>query len=278
MNFQGSSRSGLLVLAAAMVLAAFSGCPARAQGKVEAKYEVSLAGLTIGKGVWNIAIGEDDYTAVTNGATVGLIKALGGSGNGSSTVQGKIVAGQLFAKSYLSSVNYGSKNETIRINLANGNVKESSIVPEPPITPDRILVTDEHRKGVSDPMTGALFRVPGNGDVLGPEACSARTSVFDGRMRYDLQLAYKGREIVTLLKGAHIPVVVCSIHFTPIAGYVPTRASIKYLIAERNMDVALATIAGTRVLAPIRIRVPTPVGMGLVEATEFNTVATPKTN
>jgi len=278
MTFRALCRSGFLFLAAAVMFAVVPGGPALAQGKVEAKYEATLAGLTIGKGVWNISIGEDDYTAVTNGVTAGLVKALGGSGNGSGTVQGRIVAGQLVAKSYLSSVNYGSKNETIRINLANGNVREFSIMPEPPVTPDRIVVTDEHRKGVSDPMTGALFKTPGNGDVLGPEACSAKTSVFDGRMRYDLQLAYKGREIVTLQKGGQVPVVVCSVYFSPIAGYVPSRASIKYLAAERNMDVALASVAGTRVLAPIRIRIPTPVGMGMVEATEFHTFATPKTN
>jgi Protein of unknown function (DUF3108) len=278
MTFQVMCRSRLLFLVAAVALAVFPGGPARAQGKAEAKYEATLAGLTIGKGAWNITIGEDDYTGVVNGSTAGLVKALGGSGNGSGTVQGRIIAGQLAAKSYLSSVNYGSKNETVRINLLNGNVKDSSIVPEPPATPDRIVVKDEHRKGVSDPMTGALFKVPGNGDVLGPEACSAKASVFDGRMRYDLQLAYKGREIVTLQKGAQIPVVVCSIYFRPIAGYVPTRAAVKYLVAERNMDVALASIAGTRVLAPIRIRIPTPVGMGMVEATEFNTAVTPKTH
>lgn len=264
----------LLVLALAM----YPGQAVRAQGKVEAKYEATLAGLVIGKGVWNIAVGEDDYTAVTNGSTAGLVKALGGKGNGSGTVQGRIVAGHLVPRSYLSSVNYGSKNETIRIALLNGNVGESSITPEPPVTPDRIVVTDEHRRGVTDPMTGALFKVPGRGDVLGPDACAVKSSIFDGRMRYDLQLSYKGREILTLQKGAQVPVVVCSIVFRPIAGYVPTRAAIKYLAAESNMDVALASVAGTRVIVPIRIRIPTPVGIGMVEATEFNTVATPKTN
>ena len=52
--------------------------------------------------------------------------------------------------------------------LANGNVKDFSIDPEPPVDPDRIVVTDAHRKGVLDPMTGSMLRVPGNGELLSP--------------------------------------------------------------------------------------------------------------
>jgi hypothetical protein len=280
MFFCSPGRSSALLFVVAAVFVGLQAEDARAQGKVEAKYEASLAGIAIGKGAWNIAIGEDDYSAATSGVTTGLIKALGGGGSGSGTVQGRIIGGQFIPNAYLSSVMYGSKNETIRINLANGNVKDSSIEPEPPPSPDRIPVTDAHRRGVSDPMTGSLFRVPGNGDVLGPDGCSAKTSIFDGRMRYDLQLAYKGREVAKLAKG-EVPVVVCSIYFKPVAGYIPSRAAIKYLAAQRDMDVALAQIAGTRVLAPVRIRIPTPVGVGMIEATEFTTTATPhpaKTN
>jgi hypothetical protein len=42
------------------------------------------------------------------------------------------------------------------------------------------------------------------------------------------------------------------------------------------MDVALAPIAGTRVMVPIRVRIPTPIGLGMVQAVEFNTVAQPQ--
>ncbi len=33
--------------------------------------------------------------------------------------------------------------------LVNGNVKEFAIEPEPPVDPDRLPVTDAHRRGVS---------------------------------------------------------------------------------------------------------------------------------
>ena len=54
-------------------------------------------------------------------------------------------------------------------------------------------------------------------------------AVFDGRMRYDLQFAYKRMETVKAEKGYEGPVVVCAVYFKPVAGYVPDRPTIKYL-------------------------------------------------
>jgi hypothetical protein len=169
-----------------------------------------------------------------------------------------------------------SARRTIRIQLAAGNVKEATIEPEPEPNPDRLPVTEAHRKGVIDPMTGSLIRVAGTADPIGPDACAASTSIFDGRMRYDLKLAFKRLENVKA-KGYQGPVVVCALYFAPIAGYVPDRAAIKYLAAQRNMEVWLAPIAGTRVLVPVKVLVPTPIGMAALEATQFVSTAAVKT-
>jgi hypothetical protein len=280
-RFQKLSRSEFRLLGA--LLFGLSGllmaAPATAQGRLDAKYEASLAGLPIGKGAWIVDISEDQYQAAVSGATTGLMKSIGG-GNGTGASQGRIVSGQLVPQTYASTVNYGKKAETIRISLGGGNVKDSSIEPEPPVNPDRIPVTDAHRRSVLDPMTGSLLKVAGTGDPLSPDACRNKImSVFDGRMRYDLRLDYKRMETVKADKGYHGPVVVCGVTFTPIAGYVPDRASIKYVAAQRDMEIWFAPIAGTRVLAPYRISIPTPLGTGLIEATEFISVQkTAKTN
>lgn len=253
--------------------------PATAQGRLEAEYEASLGALVIGKGAWVVDIGDDQFTATVAAGTAGVLKSLG-SGNGSGTSNGRVVSGQLVPVNYLSSVNYGTKNETIRITLDRGNVKESSIEPEPPVHPDRIPVTDAHRHNVLDPMTGSLLRVGGTSDQLGPEACTNRmTSVFDGRMRYDLRLEFKRMEQVKAEKGYQGPAVACAVYFTPVAGYVPDRYAIKYLAAQKNMEIWFVPISGTRILAPFRIVIPTPVGTGVIEATKFvSAQKTAKTN
>jgi len=41
------------------------------------------------------------------------------------------------------------------------------------------------------------------------------------------------------------------------------------------MEMWLAPIAGTRVVAPYRVSVPTPIGVGVLQATEFVSMAQP---
>jgi hypothetical protein len=263
---------GLAGLAIGIAVIASGG--ASAQGTLDARYQASLAGIEVGKGAWVINITDDQYAASASGATSGVMQAFS-SGHGSGEAQGRIVNGQFVPANYMASITGGKKTETIRLALTGGNVKESSIDPEPTPDADRIPVTEAHRRGVVDPMTGSLLRVPGAGDLLSPESCRTSTAVFDGRMRYDLRLEYKRTENVKAEKGYQGPVLVCAIYFTPVSGYIPDRAAIKYLIQQRNMEVWLAPIAGTRALAMFRLKIPTPLGNAVLEATQFVTSATP---
>jgi hypothetical protein len=245
-----------------------------AQGRLDARYEATLAGIPVGKGAWTIDISDDQFTAAASGGTAGLLKAFAG-GTGTGAAQGRVVNGALVATNYSASTTTSKRTETIRMILSGGNIREYAIEPEPPVDPERIPLTDANRRGVFDPMTGSMLRVPGSGDPLSPEACRTGAAIFDGRMRYDLKLDYKRMETVKAEKGYQGPVVVCAVYFSPIAGYIPDRAVIKYLTAQRNIEVAFAPVAGTRILVPFRMAVPTPLGTAMLEATQFITTATP---
>ena len=117
--------------------------------------------------------------------------------------------------------------------------------------------------------------MPGTGEVLTPEACRTGTGVFDGRLRYDLKLDYKRMETVKAEHGYHGPAVVCALYFTPVAGYIPDRPVIKWLANQRNMEAVFVPIAGTRILVPFRMTIPTPLGPAMLEATSFVTTAAP---
>jgi hypothetical protein len=263
-----------LALCAALSLLVAAPRSAAAQGRLDAKYEATLAGIPVGKGVWTVDIGEDQYNATASGGTAGLLKTFA-SGSGVGAAQGRVVNGTLLAASYFASTTAGKKSEAIHIVLSNGNVKEYGIDPVPPVDPDRIPVTEAHRRGVFDPMTATLLRVPGTADPVSPDACHAGAAVFDGRMRYDLKLDFKRMETVKADKGYYGPAVVCAIYFSPIAGYIPDRPVIKYLAAQRNIEIAFVPIAGTRFLVPFRMVIPTPLGTAMLEATQFITQATP---
>ena len=245
-----------------------------AQGRLDAHYEATLAGIPVGKGSWAIEILDDQFSAAAQGGTSGLLKAFAG-GSGTGAAQGRVVNGALVATNYQATTTSSKKSETIHMVLANGTIKEFGIDPEPPVDPDRVVVTDAHRKNVFDPMTGSMLRVPGTADPLSPEACHTGAAIFDGRLRYDLKLDFKRMETVKAEKGYAGPVVVCAVYFSPVAGYIPDRPVIKYLSAQRNIEIAFAPVLGTRILVPFRMVIPTPLGVAMLEATQFITTATP---
>ena len=64
-----------LCLTVCAFLAATAGT-ASAQGRLDAKYEASLAGLPIGKGAWIVDIADDQYSAAVSGAPVATSHSL----------------------------------------------------------------------------------------------------------------------------------------------------------------------------------------------------------
>lgn len=245
---------------------------AHAQGKLDARYTASLAGVPLGKGAWVIDITDNEYVAAASGMTTGLVRVFT-SGQGSGAARGGIVSGNFAPASYSASISTGKKTEEISITLNGGSVKEFSIRPESPLPPKAVPVTDSHRRNVIDPMTASLVRAPGKDDPLNPESCKRHLAIFDGRIRYDLDFAYKRMDRVKADKGYQGPALVCSVYFSPVAGHVPDRPAVKYLTGLKDMEVWLVPVAGTRVLAPFRFSVPTPLGLGVLEATQF--VSTP---
>ena len=80
---------------------------------------------------------------------------------------------------------------------------------------------------------------------------------------------------VTTEKGHAGPVVVCSISYEPIAGHRASNPLVKYLSEGREMEMALAPITGTRLLAPFRLSVVSMLANVVIEANRFETTAHP---
>jgi hypothetical protein len=240
----------------------------QAQGKLEARYEATLGGLPLGRGAWLIDVREDQFTATVSGMTSGVLQVVA-SGQGRSAARGPLSNGQPIGAAYASSIVTGSKLDEVRMLMSGGTVTEFAAEPPAIPNPNRVPLTDAHRRNVMDPMTAAILRAPGSGDTFSPEVCKRTLSIFDGRMRYDLQLAFKRLDKVKSEKGYQGNVVVCAVYFSPVAGHIPDRPVIKYLRSQRDTEMWLAPIAGTRLMVPYRISIPTPLGVGMVQATQF---------
>jgi hypothetical protein len=248
--------------------------PAAAQARLEAEYVVTLGGIPIGRGNWTVSIGDDQYTTAASGGTTGLLRIFSVA-HGTSSSHGTMSGGQPVPTDYAATFDYDHKLDDVRMVLVGGDVKDYSAEPPTPPRPDRIPVTDADRHGVFDPLSSALNKVGGDGDPVTPEACNRKVAVFDGRVRYNLQSEFKRMEMVKATKGYGGPAVVCAVYFMPIAGYVPDRPIINYLVAMRDAEVWLAPISGTRVLVPFRFSLPTPLGRGVMQATQFVSIAQP---
>ena len=259
-----------IAMSAGLGAALIAAAPATtsAQTKLEARYTAALAGIPLGSGTWVIDIAADQYTAVASGHTSGLVRLIS-DGSGSSGAKGMIQGANVISFGYMQNMVTDKKADQVRMGMQNGVVKDVVAIPPLEPSPDRVPVTDAHRKGVVDPMSAMLIPVAGKGEVLTPDACKRRLAIFDGRQRADIELAYKRMDQVHADKGYAGPVVVCTALYRPIAGHRPDRSAIKYLVAQRDMELWLAPIGTTRVLIPFRFSVPTPFGLGTLQATYF---------
>jgi Protein of unknown function (DUF3108) len=263
----GLTASAGLALLASLVAA-------HADSKLEARYVASLAGIPIGSGTWIVDVAENRYVAAASGSTTGLLRVFVG-GQGTSAVRATLLGGRLVSSTYAATISTQDKSSAVRLTISDGNVKDSKVDPPIDHDPERVPLTHAHEQGVQDPMTATLIRAPGNGTPLTPEACNRTLSIFDGRLRYDLKLAFKRMDSVHAEQGYVGPAVVCSVIFEPLAGHIPTRTAMKYLIKQRDIEIWLAPIGTTRVLVPFRAEGPTPIGKAVLQATQFVAVTTP---
>jgi hypothetical protein len=271
LNSRRPFRHAILAGALAATISGAGFGVAHAQGKLDARYTATLAGVPFGKGTWTLDVREDHFTASVNGATAGVLQIFA-HGKGTSAARGAVTGGQPVATTFASSIITDKKYDEVRMLMKGHNVTD--YIAEPPTmpSPERVPITPAHRHNVLDPMTASLLKVPGTGATFVPEACTRKLAIFDGRMRFDLRFTFKRLDTVKSEKGYQGTVVVCAVSFTPVAGHIPDRPVIKYLVKQRDIEAWLAPVAGTRLMVPYRIQVPTPLGLGVVQATEFVSV------
>ncbi len=250
--------------------------PALADGRLEAKYALSLAGIEVGRADVTVDATDSGYDIIGSGRVTGVMRAIS-SGKGSAAARGSIAAGKSIPRLFAVSAKADGKDEAIKFAITDNVVKDLDVTPPPKPYPDRIEITDAHLVNVTDPLTGSFVSVPGKVDMLSAAACDRTIPVFDGRQRFDVVLSFERVEDVKIEKGFSGTAVVCQARYVPVAGHRPTRSTVKYMQENKDMHVWLVPIAGTRLMAPFKVQVATLVGTVLFEATSFTTEAKEKT-
>jgi Protein of unknown function (DUF3108) len=243
---------------------------ASAQAKLDATYSATLLGLPIGHISWTVELHSNRFTSAATGGISGLLRIFS-DGHGNVSAQGSLPGGEPVASHFALTLVAGKWSDDVRI-VFRGNKAQEYVNAMPAPGPNQVPITDANRTGVLDPMTAMLVHIPGVGKTAVPEACERTIPIFDGHTRYNLRLSFKRVDAVSAAGVYQGPVVVCDVKFLPVAGYDPKHFLITYLASRRDIEIWLAPIAGSRLMVPYRMSMPTPMGLGILQATKFESV------
>jgi len=241
-----------------------------AQAKLDATYSATLFGLPIGHISWTVELRNNRFTSAATGGISGLLRIFS-DGHGDVSAQGNLSGGEPVASHFALTLIAGKWSDEVRI-LFRGNKAQEYVTALSAPGANQVPITDANRTGVLDPMTALLVHVPGAGKTAVPEACERTIPIFDGHTRYNLRLSFKRVDTVSMEGGYQGPVIVCAVKFFPVAGYDPKHFLITYLAAQHDIEIWLAPIAGSRLMVPYRMSMPTPMGLGILQATKFESV------
>jgi Protein of unknown function (DUF3108) len=246
---------------------------ARAQGRLEAQYGIIMTGVPIGHAAWHVDIGNNFYETSANGKTSGVLSVLV-NGEGSFATSGGIVDGQLAPTKFtLKIVDEDGKTE-LRVTYAAG-VAEASIIQEPAKRHKLLPVNDADRRGATDPLSAVLIPANTPDGQLESANCNRVLLIFDGQRRYNIVLAYVRLDKINTERGYSGRVLVCGAILQPIGGYRTDSMIVKYIAGRRDIELWFAPIAGTSIMAPIQVLVPTLIGTLRIRAEQFKAVAIP---
>jgi hypothetical protein len=260
-------RAALMLMCTALAIVGSSD-HCSAQSRLDAAYTITFARIRVGDITATAVFGDSEYTISAQAHAGGIMKVLV-EGEGAFATGGAIKNGRPVAAHFTSKIVSNATTFDVKMVLDEGAVQE--LVVKPPAPASGIIpVSEANRRGIIDPLTAMLSSVrPGEG--LSQEACQRTLPIFDGRERYDLKLAFKRTDNVAAEKGYAGPVVVCSVHYEPIAGHRASAPLVKYLSESREMEVALAPAVGIHLLVPFRLSAASRIANLVIEASRFET-------
>lgn len=244
-----------------------AGAPAAANETLQVGYSIRLLGLSLGSAGMNATISPSSYdleiSAQLSGIASIVSKAQGGARSSGSIEQGRVLS-----RAYATASSNSKETRTVRMALNAGSVRSVELVPPPEPHPDRVPVTDAHKRGIVDPLSALVMPVAG-ANLIGPASCDRTIPVFDGYARFDISLSYAGTQQVRSPAYSG-PVAVCKARYRAIAGHRNNRKQTQYMENNRQIEVWLMPVEAARVVTPYKIQVATQVGQLVIEATKMS--------
>ena len=146
---------------------------------------------------------------------------------------------------------------TSNITYANGSVETFKV--DPPIMDniDRVAIERRHLTAATDMMAPFVLRGP----ALDKSLCSKQMPIFTGVERFNLTMKYVKDDTATSKRtGYQGPLVLCSMHYTPISGHYTTNEITTYLARNERILVWYAPLKTPGYYIPYRALITTEAG------------------
>lgn len=242
---------------------------------VKARYSVSLIGLHIGEASAEGRIESAHYKVDLNAHLTGVASWIAHV-KMALVSSGMIRRGEVLPSAYATTSANSHIVRTLRMSLAAGDVKAVQISPPFEDTEGRVPVTAANKRNVLDPMSALIMAVPPGKSLVGPAACDRTLPIYDGVVRFDLAMSYRGTRNVAV-KGYSGPVSVCAVRYRPISGHKIDSQSTRFMAQNRDIEVWLAPVEPAHIVVPFRVTLKTLAGIAEIQATEFRTVPDDRT-
>ena len=235
--------------------------PALTGSQLQMAMTLYAGGVTLGKVDLNATIRGDQYHAVSNLQTGGVVNAFWQS-QIQATSTGT-VASKEFHPSLYDSFYTGRSDKKQEVSLTydgNGPVR---LYADPPYSTTGYEVTPEQQKATFDPLSAITYLVSGVG-AAADNPCAIVLPVFDGRRRYNVEITKIKDTNVSMDNGLYKGhALLCELKYHQLAGFKPKviKEGANFPTINAWMVTFPSAITGRNYFVPLRVWADTSYGV-----------------
>jgi hypothetical protein len=256
------------IIALGLLATAFNSPTHASDVHLTTKYSVSFRGVNVGKVKYSIRFSGDQY-AISGGAransVISIVAGAKAQFNSAGTISGRRLIPDALSVSYRT----GRKKGHLKITYSRDGVTKIEASPKIKYKPNTVPVKKIHLLKVLDPVSTVVFPVRTEDVGNGRRVCNRVLPVFDGRTRMNLIFTYKSTSSADV-EGFKGTTFVCSVRYRPVSGIRPAKRNIKFMKANRDMEITMARVGNSNIYSLFAFRVRTQKGWATGTAYHFS--------
>lgn len=252
--FSAAFRKALRLATLALAL---GGLPAAAEeARTRAEYTVTMGGTQVANVTIILSDNGSQYALALDAKIAGLAQLIA-SGSAKAYSTGLSTRNGLASQKFDLLTRAAGDEFSSAITYASGSVASFKV--EPPIIDniDRVAIERKQLTSATDMLAPFVLRGP----ALDKSLCAKQMPIFTGVERFNLSLKYVKDDVATSRRtGYQGPLVLCSVHYTPISGHYTYNEITNYLARNERILIWFAPLKLAGTYIPYRALVTTEAG------------------